>query len=117
MNLDRETLWLFGGLFVLLAVATIIGYALRRRVRSESGRKVVENLIARTRAWWGMCGVFGGALFIGGQAPVIMFAIVSFLALREFVTLTPTRPGDHRSLFWAFFAILPLHYWVLATAK
>lgn len=115
MTLDTATLWLFGGLFILLSVATAIGYALRRRVTTEGGRKVVDNLIARTRAWWGMCVVFGGALLIGGQAPVIMFAIVSFLALREFITLTPTRLGDHRSLFWAFFAILPLHYWTLAT--
>jgi phosphatidate cytidylyltransferase len=115
MNLDRETLWLFGGLFVLLTVATLIGYALRARVTTEGGRKVVENLIARTRAWWMMCGLFGGALLLGGIAPVLMFAFTSFLALREFITLTPTRPGDHRTLFWAFFIILPLHYWTLAT--
>ena len=113
MTLDRETIWLFGGLFILLSVATIIGYALRRRVQTDGGRKVVENLIARTRAWWGMCVVFGGALLIGGQAPTIMFALISFLALREFITLTPTRMGDHRSLFWAFFTVLPLHYVVL----
>lgn len=115
MNLDRETLWLFGGLFVLLTVASAIGYSLRSKVQSEGGRKVVENLIARTRAWWAMCVVFGGALIIGGHAPVIMFGIISFLALREFVTLTPTKRADHRPLFWAFFVILPLHYWTLAT--
>jgi phosphatidate cytidylyltransferase len=61
-----------------------------------------------------MCAVFGGALAIGRLAPVIMFALTSFLALREFITLTPTRRGDHRSLFWAFFIILPLQYWTLA---
>ena len=114
MNLDRDTLWLFGGLFVLLTLATAIGYALRRSVCTESGSKVVENLISRTRAWWVMCGLFGGALLVGGLAPVIMFAVVSFFALREFVTLTPTKAGDHRVLFWAFFIILPLHYWTLA---
>ena len=114
MNLDRETLLLFGGLLALLTIATGIGYYLRGTVRTESGRKVVDNLIARTRAWWGMCVVFGGGLLVGGIGPVIMFAIVSFLALREFITLTPTRPGDHRALFWAFFVILPLHYWTLA---
>jgi phosphatidate cytidylyltransferase len=114
MNLDRDTLCLFGGLFVLLTVATAIGYYLRTTVQTDGGRKVVENLVSRTRAWWSMCLVFGGALVIGGLAPVIMFALVSFVALREFVTLTPTRRGDHRPLFWAFFVILPLHYWTLA---
>ncbi len=114
MNLDRETLWLFGGMIAILTVASIIGAILRRRVTSESGKKVVDNLVARTRAWWLMCAVFGTALAIGRLAPVVMFAFTSFLALREFITLTPTRPGDHRALFWAFFIILPLHYWFLA---
>jgi phosphatidate cytidylyltransferase len=115
MNLDRDTLCLFGGLFVLLTIATAIGYYLRATVRTVSGRKMVENIIARTRAWWAMCALFGGALLIGGLAPVIMFALVSFLALREFITLTPTRRADHRPLFWAFFLILPLHYWTLGS--
>jgi len=35
--------------------------------------------------------------------------------LREFITLTPTKPGDHRALFWAFFVILPVNYWLVAT--
>lgn len=114
MNLDRETLWLFGGMIAILTVASIIGAILRRRVTSEGGKKVVDNLVARTRAWWLMCAIFGTALAIGKLAPVVMFGLTSFLALREFVTLTPTRPGDHRALFWAFFVILPLHYWFLA---
>jgi phosphatidate cytidylyltransferase len=115
MNLDRDTELLFGGLFVLLTVSTAIGYALRSHAQSDSSRKVVENLIARTNAWWFMCAFFGGALIIGGLAPVIMFGFISFFALREFITLTPTRRGDHRALFWAFFIILPLHYWTLAS--
>jgi phosphatidate cytidylyltransferase len=115
MNLDRETLYLFGGMIGLLTVATVIGYALRAKAQTVGSRKVVDNLIARTNAWWVMCAVFGGALAIGRLAPVFMFAFTSFLALREFVTLTPTRKGDHRALFWAFFIILPLHYWALAT--
>jgi phosphatidate cytidylyltransferase len=114
MNLDRETLWLFGGMIAILTVASIIGAMLRRRVTSEGSKKVVDNMIARTRAWWLMCAIFGTALAIGRLAPVVMFGLTSFLALREFVTLTPTRPGDHRALFWAFFVILPLHYWFLA---
>jgi len=114
MNLDRETLWLFGGMIAILTVASVIGAILRRRVTSEGGKKVVDNLVARTRAWWLMCAVFGTALAIGRLAPVFMFGFTSFLALREFITLTPTRLGDHRALFWAFFIILPLHYWTLA---
>jgi len=113
MNLDWQTLWLFGGMLGLLTVASIIGAVLKVRVHTEDGQRVVDNLNARTRAWWVMCAVFGGALALGRKAPVIMFAFTSFLALREFITLTPTRRADHRALFWAFFIILPLHYWTL----
>ena len=74
----------------------------------------MANLNARINAWWLMVAVFGGALLVGRIASVVLFALMSFLALREFVTLTPTRRGDHRSLFWAFFVILPVHYWLLA---
>ena len=116
MNLDPQTLWLFGGMLALLTLASVIGAVLKMRVQGESARRVVDNLNARTRAWWVMCAVFGGALALGRTAPVIMFAFTSFLALREFITLTPTRRADHRALFWSFFIILPLHYWTLGIA-
>jgi phosphatidate cytidylyltransferase len=116
MNLDRQTLILLGGVLALLVVASAIGAMLKMQVQSEGGRRVVDNLNARTRAWWVMAVVFGGALALGRIALVIMFALTSFLALREFITLTPTRRADHRALFWSFFVILPLHYWTLADA-
>ena len=39
--------------------------------------------------------------------------MISFLALREFVTLAPTRPGDHRALFWSFFVVTPVQYYLV----
>ena len=39
-----------------------------------------------------------------------LFGLIAFWALREFITLTPTRPGDHRTLFWVFFLITPLQF-------
>jgi phosphatidate cytidylyltransferase len=60
-------------------------------------------------------GVCDGALAIGPMGATILFGLCSFMALREFITLTPTKPGDHRTLFWVFFIITPLHYYFLAT--
>jgi len=34
--------------------------------------------------------------------------------LREYITLVPTRRGDHRTLFWTFFIITPLQYYLIA---
>ncbi len=48
---------------------------------------------------------------------MVLFGILSFLGLREFITLTPTRPGDHRTLFWLFFVITPVQYWLIASGR
>lgn len=115
LKLNSETYWLVGGVVALLMVATVIGQWLRLRVKSEAGRKTVANLNARTKAWWFMAAIFTLAMATGGIGSVILFGLMSFLALREFITLTPTRIGDHRSLFWVFFLITPLQYWLVAS--
>lgn len=109
---DRQTLMLFGGVLALLVVATIVGQLIKLRRRNA----VVDNLNARIRAWWVMSAVFALSLLTGGLGSVILFAMLSFFALREFITLTPTRPADHSALFWVFFIILPLQYYLVATA-
>ncbi|MEA2328750.1 MAG: phosphatidate cytidylyltransferase [Thermoanaerobaculia bacterium] len=106
---DRQTLMLFGGVLALLVVATIAGQLIKLRKRGD----VVDNLNARIRAWWVMSAVFALSLLTGGLGSVILFAILSFFALREFITLTPTRPADHSALFWVFFIITPLQYYLV----
>jgi phosphatidate cytidylyltransferase len=111
---DPELVAVFGGLLTLLVVATVAGAVLRRRVTSPGARATVENAWQRIVAWWGMCAVFAAATAIGPLASTALFALLSFLALREFATLTPTRLADHATLVWCFFVILPLHYVFLA---
>lgn len=115
LKFDNETLWLVGGVLALLTVATVLGQFLWARMRDDHGVKTVQNLNARIKAWWMMVAVFGLAMLTGGIGSVILFGLTSFLALREFITLTPTKPGDHRTLFWVFFVITPLQYWLVAT--
>jgi phosphatidate cytidylyltransferase len=43
---------------------------------------------------------------------VLLFALISFLALREFISLTPTGHGDHRTLLSVFFVVTPIQYWL-----
>ena len=110
LRLDRELLWLFGGLLALLVVASLIGHVLLRRTPPGPARATIENLVARVRAWWVMCGIFALTLAVGRIGSLVLFGLLSFLALREFVTLTRTRRADHRTLFWAFFVFTPLQY-------
>ncbi len=108
--LDPDMLLMLGGVVVLLVLSSILGLVLARRVSEESSRLVVANLNARIRSWWTMVAVFVVALATGGIGSVVLFAFLSFVALREFITLTPTRRGDHRTLFWAFFIFIPIQY-------
>jgi phosphatidate cytidylyltransferase len=108
---DAAIITLVASLVGVLGVATIVGAILSFRVKSEAARRTVENLNDRTRAWWVMAAVFGGAMAAGPRGACVLFALVSFFALREVVTLTPTRLGDHRTLFWTFFVVVPVQYW------
>jgi len=54
--------------------------------------------------------ILAAVFLIGQWATVVLFGLTSFWALREFITLTPTRPGDHRALFWVFFLFTPVQF-------
>ncbi len=110
MSAERHTLAIFAGIGAILIVATLAGYILRLRFGAAGA---IENLNARIRAWWVMVIVIGGALLAGRTAVIVMFALASFFALREAITLTPTRRGDHRALSVAFFVVIPLQYWLV----
>jgi len=112
---DRDMYYLFMGVLAILLVASVIGWILDWKVKSPKGKETVANMNARIKAWWLMCGVFATASMAGYLATVLLFAVLSFLALREFVTLTPTRRGDHKALLFVFFLVTPLQYWLVAT--
>jgi phosphatidate cytidylyltransferase len=98
----------------LLALASVIGWLLAKNVADPSKKEVVNNLNARIRAWWAMVITFIAATTIGKLGSLLLFSLISFLALREFITITPTRCGDHKALFWTFFVIMPINYYLLA---
>jgi len=110
---DAKLVWLYGGVLFLLLISTLIGNILRSRHRTDASRTTIDNLNARIRAWWKMSAIFAVAVVSGRVGSLILFAIISFLAMREYMTLVPTRRGDHRTLFWSFFVIMPLQYYLV----
>ena len=110
---DAALVTLVAGVLALLVCASIAGWILSRRVASAPGRATVQNINARIRAWWVMAGLFVVSLMTGTAGSILLFSLISFLALREFVTLAPTRPADHRTLFWCFFVVTPLQYYLV----
>jgi phosphatidate cytidylyltransferase len=102
--------WAFSGIVVsLLTIATIVGQVIKRQPHLGLHAAAVESFNGRVRAWWIICSLLAVA-FLNYGLTVILFGFLSFWALREFITLTPTRLGDHRALFWVFFFFTPLQY-------
>ncbi len=61
-----------------------------------------------------MVSVFTLALVLSRTVSLVFFALVSFLALKEYLSLIPTRPIDKRFFFVAYLAIPLQYYWVYA---
>lgn len=107
-------LWLLAGVGTILVLASVIGEILRARLSPAGENPVIENLNARINAWWVMVICLALAFIAGKPGVVLLFALCSFAALREFLTLTTHNRADHWSLVACFFLILPLQYGFLA---
>ncbi|MFK2877949.1 phosphatidate cytidylyltransferase [Rhodanobacter hydrolyticus] len=105
----QQAMALFAGIGAVLLLATLIGRVLALRV-SPAGRSAVDNLNARINAWWAMAALVGISFMFGKPGVLVLFFLVSLLALREFITLLPTRGGDYWALAAAFYLVLPIQY-------
>jgi len=114
---DRAAVVVVAVVAGVLTLASVAGLALQARAKTDAGRRTVANLNARTRAWWVMTGLLGAALWAGHGCTIVLFGVISFLALREMITLTPSRRADHHTLFWAFFVMVPLQYYLVYAGR
>lgn len=116
LSADQQVTALFLLVFGVLTLATALLVALSLRERGDGSAEDSDHLMhARVllRHSWFMTLVFWFAWALGETAATVLFAFVSFFALREFMTLSPTRRGDHRALVLAFFVVLPVQYWLV----
>jgi len=111
--LDVRTLVLLGVVLGLLITAFVIGRVLRRQPENFINPALVRTFNKRVLAYWMMCAILIASVFLGRATTVLLFGLVSFWALREYITMTPTRLSDHRALFWTFFVLTPLHYFLV----
>ena len=114
MTIEQKFLWLMGGIAALLIVASLVGWVLHLRAAPRGGSATIDNLNARIRAWWVMVAVIALTFWLGKTAAIVLFGVASAFALREFVTLTPTKRGDYLPLVLSFYVLLPVQYWLIA---
>ncbi|MGE0760584.1 MAG: phosphatidate cytidylyltransferase [Pirellulaceae bacterium] len=115
--LNTRTLWLLGVVLVLLAVAYGVGVILKRQPESNINPALLRTFNLRVRAWWMMYAILLVFFLLGYTMTVVLFGLVSFWALREFITMTPTRRADHRALFWVLIVFTPLQYLLVGLGR
>ncbi len=101
---------LLAGAFSVLVVASVVGAALKLRFARGRSHTVIDNLNSRIKAWWVMVLLLSVSLLAGPTVTVVLFAFMSFVALREYTTLCATPAADHAVLAAMFYLVLPLQY-------
>ena len=99
---------IFIGLFLILLCASFIGIRLKNR---KGNTATIANLNARIYAWWLMSIVLLLAFFFGKFGTIVLFYLISFAALREFMTLVYRRRADYYSMLCCFYLLLPIQYY------
>ena len=114
---------LFVVVFGLLLAVSAYAYVRDLRDHASDATQTPARALQAKRFWgllktsWGMATVFWVGWALGDAVATVLFGLVGFFALREFITLSPTRRGDHRSLVLAFFVVLPLQFWLVAARQ
>jgi len=107
----------FGLLAMISTVTFVLGLRVRQDAHGEAAQDDRRDFRQLLGTSWFMVAIFWMAWAAGERVATVLFALISFFALREFITLSPTRRGDHRSLVLAFFVVLPVQFWLVATER
>ncbi len=108
-NYDPGLVIIISAIWGLLAFASILVFILKK----AKPQKDFSELVKRTQSWWIMIGIFTAAFASGKNLSIWLFGIISFLALKEYFSMIPTRRADRRVLFWAYLSI-PFQYYFVA---
>ena len=97
-----------GAVYAILIVASALIFGLKR----ANPDKDYKELTQRTNSWWVMITIFAIAVVVDRVTAIVFLGFVSFLALKEYFSLIPTRRTDRRVIFWAYVAVPLQYYWV-----
>lgn len=102
-------------LFVLgaLMVATLGSFALRLKFGNT---ETVKNFQSRTYAWWVMVAILTIATLVGSGVMVALYALLSAIALYEFLRPIERHSLKSADILAAFLVAIPVQYWLVWTA-
>ena len=117
VRFDIPTTILVVAVISFQAIFLVIGRVLKRQPENLVDPAIIRTFNRRITAWIVITAVLALSFLVGRVFVVVLFGLASFWALREFITMTPTRRGDHRTLFWVFFLFTPLQYVLLGFGR
>ena len=107
---DLRVMILLGVIIAILAILYLVGRFLGRQPEGTINPAIVRMFQQRVQAWWLMYSVLAAGFLLGRVPTVVLIGLIAFWALREFISMTPTRRGDHSALFWVFFVFTPAQF-------
>ena len=107
---DMRVMILLGVIIAILAILYLVGRFLGRQPEGTINPAVVRMFQQRVQAWWLMYSVLAAGFLLGRVPTVVLIGLIAFWALREFISMTPTRRGDHSALVWVFFVFTPAQF-------
>ena len=101
-------------LYVMIVVVALLAFAtlFARVLESRNPDRDYLELRQRIRSWWWIVTLLFVGLSVNAISGVVLFGILSFLALKEFLSIVPTRQQDRRVVFLAYLSIPVQYYWV-----
>jgi len=106
-GLPEPVVYATAGVWALLVIASLIVWGLRLRGPADR----YHELVQRTESWWWMIGAFTFSIAVNTTVAIVFLAFVSYLALKEYLSLIPTRRIDRGLLLFAYLAIPIQYYW------
>ena len=117
LTLNETFLAVFCALAILSLVSTGAGQWIASRTIDTVRLTRLAVVNSRVRSSWSVLALFTVAFVIGPNALLVVFALASFFAMREFVSLTPIKPSDHWALVVAFYLVIPAQYILLGFGR
>ncbi len=108
LSFDNTLLLSLAGLYLILVVAGVVILILKKIKPDQD----FSELSKRVKSWWVLVTIFTLAMALSRNVSLGFFALISFLALKEYFSIIPTRRADRRVLFWAYLSIPLQYYWV-----
>lgn len=97
-----------GSIFTVLLLATIIVFGLKIALSQHDWLELQQ----RINSWWVIIVLFSLAMLSPRWLALMFFAFISFLSLKEYLTLAPTRRSDSIPLLWMYAAIPFQYLWI-----